>query len=302
MNSLKLHKRYKPVPTRMKTEARRILEQVILPHFLQAESCQRILFVGCASYTMWYDKFFEKKEYWTLEPQKERRCYGAKRHIIDSIVNVAQHFKENYLDLVILNGVLGYGLDDLKEIKAAFASLYSVLREGGILLTGWDDHPLYHTIYPYGIKSLAKFEKYHFTPLNGWEYRMDTPFNHVYHFYCKPPKTAHRSRENALKESYNVSDHLAKIKAEIEKLRSDKSTLNELLDELVRKQNRLLEDRETQLMLSDQQIKGLISRWEDKVLLIRQLQSKLDWIDNHWAYRIYYKTISPLKRFGKRRG
>ena len=58
-----------------------------------------------------------------------------------------------------------------------------------------------------------------------------------------------------MKESYNVSDHLAKIKAEIEKLRGDKSTLNELLDELVRKQDRLLKDGETQLMLSDQQIK-----------------------------------------------
>jgi len=70
-----------------------------------------------------------------------------------------------------------------------------------------------------------------------------------------------------------------------------------LLDELVRKQDKLVNDRETQLILSDQQIEGLISRYEDKVLLIKQLQSKLDWIHNHWAYKIYSKTIKPFKNF-----
>ena len=92
-NLMEVHKRDpKPKARKMKTEDRRILEKVILPHFSQEKSCQRILFVGCASYTMWYDKFFEKKEYWTLEPQKERRCYGAKRHITDNVLNAAQHF------------------------------------------------------------------------------------------------------------------------------------------------------------------------------------------------------------------
>src|ERR1700756_174591 len=45
-----------PVP--MHTEDRRVLEQVIFPHFLALPGVDRVLFVGCDWYTKHYERAF----------------------------------------------------------------------------------------------------------------------------------------------------------------------------------------------------------------------------------------------------
>ncbi len=130
-------------------EDRRVLEQVIFPYFLQRPEFARVLFVGCGWYTKVYNKMFRGKDYWTLEVNPALRKYGARQHITDSVENVHLQFCEGGLDLIICNGVFGWGLDARDEVDAAFAACFTCLRENGLLIVGWDDVPE-HRPFPLG--------------------------------------------------------------------------------------------------------------------------------------------------------
>src|SRR4051812_37517557 len=61
------------VESYLKTEDRRVLEQIIFPYFLNANAVVNVLFVGCHWYTNGYNKWFEaRKNYWTIEIDPSR--------------------------------------------------------------------------------------------------------------------------------------------------------------------------------------------------------------------------------------
>jgi hypothetical protein len=95
-----------------KTEDRKILEDTILPAIAGSPEYQRILFIGCDWYTRGYQRVFAGRDYWTLEIDSSKSKYGARQHIVDSAENLALHFKPNSLDIIVCNGVIGWGLDD----------------------------------------------------------------------------------------------------------------------------------------------------------------------------------------------
>src|SRR6266516_4176181 len=128
-------------PSRVSSPDRSILEETILPYFGQDKHYQRILFVGCSAYTQWYEKFFENKEYWTIDHKPIKRKYGSQRHIVDNIINLARYFRHNYFHVIIMNGVIGFGLDKPDEIEKALDACFDMLDRGGILMLGWNDHP-----------------------------------------------------------------------------------------------------------------------------------------------------------------
>jgi hypothetical protein len=99
------------LPATLRTEDRRILEQVILPEYARRPDIARVLFVGCAPYTQRYGETFGGREYWTIDPVARRRRYGSERHIVDRLQNLGNHVPAGYFDLVVCNGVLGWGLN-----------------------------------------------------------------------------------------------------------------------------------------------------------------------------------------------
>src|SRR6185436_5792402 len=89
----------------LRTADRAVLEVTILPYFAQDPRFERILFVGCDWYTKGYSRLFAEKEYWTLEPNRNRAKFGAIRHVEDFSQNVGRHFGTNDLDVIVMNGV-----------------------------------------------------------------------------------------------------------------------------------------------------------------------------------------------------
>ena len=90
------------------------------------------------------------------------------------------------------------------------------------------------------------------------------------------------------------------IKKSIEELQGEKSVLNEqidILEENVRQLTVLLNARETQLQHANQQINDLLSVIHEKVVLIKCLESRIEWINNHPAYRLYSKITRIAKIF-----
>jgi hypothetical protein len=173
------------VDSYLKTEDRRVLEQVIFPYFLHQESCRDVLFVGCHWYTKGYKKLFEKKNYWTLEIRASMKKYGAKQHIVDGVENLCKYFKPGALDLILCNGVFGWGLDAKPDVEQAFQACFDCLREGGMMVIGWDDIEERRPFALEECQSLGQFKPFTFPPLAMAKYVTDTPYYHTYNFYAK---------------------------------------------------------------------------------------------------------------------
>jgi hypothetical protein len=173
------------------TEDRRVLEQTIFPYFLRQDDYQNILFVGCHWYTKGYNERFEKKKnYWTIEPSFARQRYGAKQHIRDTLQQLRNHFSEGALDLILCNGVIGWGLDAKPDAEQAFRAGYHCLRKGGVLVLGWDDIDERRPFRPDECETIkALLQPLFFPPLAASEYVTRTPFRHTYNFYIKPVTT-----------------------------------------------------------------------------------------------------------------
>lgn len=167
------------------TEDRRVLEQVILPAYAARSDIQRVLFVGCAAYTQPYGELFSGREYWTIDPVARRRRFGSQRHIVDRLENLDGHVRAEYFDLILCNGVLGWGLNALADADAAFTACHRHLRAGGEMVLGWNDIAPRNSVVPEDVPALRRFEPLKFGPLGTARMTIDVPHRHVFDFYRK---------------------------------------------------------------------------------------------------------------------
>lgn len=167
------------------TEDRRVLEDKIFPYFVSAPQYSKILFVGCAWYTSGYNTIFKDQDFQTLEIDPRESRYGARKHITDSLENITHHFEEGGLDLIICNGVFGWGLDERPRVEAAFQGCFQSLRPGGVLIQGWNDTPERCPFPLDECQSLKLFQPFVFPPLSTAQYVIAEK-RHIYRFYVKP--------------------------------------------------------------------------------------------------------------------
>ena len=113
-----------------------MMESVILPYYGARQELKSVLFVGCQNYTKVYENFFQGKDYWTIEPREDRKRFGASQHVCDVIQNLGKHFKPQAFDLIMFNGVIGRGLNDLDQIEYALKTCSDHLKPGGEFLLG----------------------------------------------------------------------------------------------------------------------------------------------------------------------
>ncbi len=168
-----------------RTDDRLILESVILPYFIKRNEFNKVLFVGCDWYTRGYNKVFKKKKYHTMEIDQSKSKYGSANHIVDSLENIRRHFDENELDLIICNGVFGWGLNEKNEVEKAFQGCYESLRIGGSFILGWNDIQERRPFPLVECKNLKLFNPHVFPPLAVSQYLTDNPNRHYYNFYIK---------------------------------------------------------------------------------------------------------------------
>ena len=172
-------------PEQIISQDRLILEEAILPYFASDTGVQKVLFVGCSAYTQRYKEFFLTKEYWTIDPKRVKRKYGSERHIIDSITNIGRYVANEYFHVIIMNGVIGFGLNRIGDIEHAIDACHAALASGGILLLGWNDTAQRAPIDIRAIPAIGKFCEYYFEPLQACHYRTEGSRHHTYSFFRK---------------------------------------------------------------------------------------------------------------------
>lgn len=173
-------------PSFLRNEDRRILEQVILPQVLSACGLRRVLFVGCDWYTKGYEAWFRRRDYATIDLDPAAGRFGARRHIVDGLQNIERHFPPASLDLIIVNGVFGWGLDAETDVERAVRGCHRALRIGGLLIIGVDDIEEHRARALENCKALDEFVPYVFPALKTADFVTDTPYRHRFLFFRRP--------------------------------------------------------------------------------------------------------------------
>lgn len=175
--------------TRLRTEDRRVLETIILPHFAGRDDIERVLFVGCAVYTRHYPALLPGKEFFTIDCDPRQRRFGSSHHIVDRLENLERHVKPGFFDLVLCNGVFGWGLQQPMQCETAFSACYRCLRAGGEMVLGWNDIRQRRPFPLEQIGALALFEPKIFAPLGSCRCITATANRHTYAFFVTRPQT-----------------------------------------------------------------------------------------------------------------
>jgi SAM-dependent methyltransferase len=171
------------VPLRLSSPDREVLEREILPYFASGNDFCRVLFVGCDWYTRRYERLFTGRNYMTIEVEGSRRPFGAKSHIVASLAELAEHVEPDTLDLILCNGVFGWGLDARDEAESAFFACATRLRPGGVLMLGWDDVAAHRPFDPLTLNALNTLHPWRFPPFGSSRRIVGT---HVYDFFVRP--------------------------------------------------------------------------------------------------------------------
>lgn len=170
---------------RPKFEDRDTLERIIFPYLLSNYNPQTILDIGREDYQEFYNLFFKNKILWTIDKDPSQKEFGAKNHIIDDVANLRKHFKSNYFDLIIMNGVFGWGLNNKQKIEKTFSAIYDILKPNGILILGWNNLDDLRPMALNKIKALSQLKKFYFKPLKTDSFRCKGKGHHTYNFYIK---------------------------------------------------------------------------------------------------------------------
>jgi len=167
--------------------SRLFLEREVLPWL--AEHYDRVLFVGTAPYTCHFEKLFRRtrEQYTTIDSNAGTAVWGARQHIVAPLQEVCHHRPKAYFDCIVLNGIFGFGIDELSDQRETIRILHDALAPGGLLLVGWNTN-----LHP-DLESMGLFDLY-FAPAgnapNGgipWPHRtrFALPETHVYDFYTR---------------------------------------------------------------------------------------------------------------------
>jgi SAM-dependent methyltransferase len=167
---------------------RRYMTDEILPA-LAALKIARILFVGCKAYTARYGKRLIRAgiDYWTTDIVPAASIWGEhNHHIVTDIAKIDHVCAAESFDAVLLNGVIGHGIDDESEINRAIEAISRILRPNGLLLIGWNSdkrHP-----DPITVEAVARyFRRMQVLPLPLRKTFPDT--DHVYDWLVKTNST-----------------------------------------------------------------------------------------------------------------
>lgn len=120
---------------------RKFLLRKIFPHFDNDPNVHSVLFVGVQRYTRGYDRKFASAKFISIERDPKLARFAGAHHIVGDAVDIARfrqsHFPQG-LDLVILNGVIGYGVNEENGVERVVTELAAQLNPGGQLVIGYN--------------------------------------------------------------------------------------------------------------------------------------------------------------------
>lgn len=176
-----------PGTTRIRSADRALLEEELLPAYAADARLEKLLFVGCDWYTRDYPALFDpdRSRFRSIDFDAKKAVHGTPDHIVAPLQEIDRHVAAQSADVVVCNGVYGFGIHDRVELARAFAAAHAVLRPGGALLLGWNNVRHLGPFDPVEAALAAGFVR---DPARSgrWRVETDTPTRHTFDFYIRP--------------------------------------------------------------------------------------------------------------------
>lgn len=170
---------------------RALLEDWILPRHAASARRIEVLFVGTRWYTRDYERLFAGHGYRTLDIDPRAARHGSSQgHVTACASRAAACFPAASFDLVVCNGVFGWGLDAREDAEAALRGFHALLREGGELVVGWNDVPAHRPFIPGELQALEHYERIAFERQGPFVLEVPGPNRHRFEFFRKPLREA----------------------------------------------------------------------------------------------------------------
>jgi hypothetical protein len=120
--------------------SRRFICETLLP-LLAGTGCTNLLFVGIEGYNRNVVNKCARTglTLWTIDIDPAAVRWGpAGRHMVGDVREIDQQIAPQFFDAAIMNGVLGYGIDDARGAEAAIRALATVVKPNGFVVIGWN--------------------------------------------------------------------------------------------------------------------------------------------------------------------
>lgn len=120
--------------------SRRYMLDVLVPA-VAASGRTRMLFVGAASYNEPFYRACAARgiNVWSLDFDPAAAAYGAPQgHFVGDIRQAPALVAGRTFDIVIFNGILGFGIDNRADAIAAIEAMAGVAEKGAPLVIGWN--------------------------------------------------------------------------------------------------------------------------------------------------------------------
>jgi hypothetical protein len=120
---------------------RKYLTQEILSRFGKDPTIKNVLFVGVQRYTKSYAAYFPNARFITIDFDPKLTKFGSRFHICDDVVNLSRYQKTYFpdgIDLCVLNGVIGYGVNSKAETEAMLSEIEKLMNPSKTLIIGYN--------------------------------------------------------------------------------------------------------------------------------------------------------------------
>lgn len=106
-------------------------EDVLLPRMMEQWRGDKVLYVGVAWYTYHYwRRYFRGIRLTTLDISPEQAVFGAKDHVVGGLSAPMLAARAPF-DMILMPGVLGYGINSDADLREALACIHNLLRLDG---------------------------------------------------------------------------------------------------------------------------------------------------------------------------
>lgn len=168
---------------------RRVLEEALRAFAARAD-VRRVLFVGVKAYNRHLKDLFvgpsslggEGRTFATIDPVPEFAEFGGSPHFVDVLENLDRHVEAESFELVVMNGVIGFGLNDPANVERALTQVHRALVPGGELFLGINERIPTHVALT-GVEAMRLFSPKPFALFGAPRQVIETPFREETHTF-----------------------------------------------------------------------------------------------------------------------
>lgn len=166
-----------------KSTNRLFLEREVFTYLdtLLDDDSAQCLFIGTDKRTWHYRSRFRAK-FFTIDNDPGKAIYGDRRnHTIGSATELTLQYERDQFDVIIANGLIGFGINEMDQCEDLFAGIKAILKPVGVLVLGYNNGPSHIDFNLEEVKNYHLFEE--FVPhSNGLEQSEYVFGDHVFVF------------------------------------------------------------------------------------------------------------------------